>query len=60
MYINMYSNKYLNIETHMKFQLSINPTVKIFSKHYIFQVGNIQSAMMSYNMRKTAKTKEYK
>ena len=60
MYINMYSNKYLNIETHMKFQLAINPTVKIFSKHYIFQVGNIQSAMMTYNIRRSAKTKEYK
>ena len=60
MYIIMYGNKYLNIETHMKFQLTINPTVKIFSKHYIFQVGNVQSAMMTYNIRRTAKSKEFK
>ena len=60
MYINVYGNKYLNIETHMKFQLTINPTIKIFSKHYIFQVGNVQSAMMTYNIRRTAKSKEFK
>ena len=37
MYINMYGNKYLNIETHMKFQLTINPTVKFFQNTIYFR-----------------------